>query len=234
MVAPELTDMVTAAVLLVTVPPKASLRVTTGCVVKAEPLALPAAEVVSVAWVAAPTVGVMLWVAVVTLPEVKVSVYAVPAVPLMPTPEKVATPATALTVVVPTVVPFPLTVMVTAAVLLVTMLPAASLSVTTGWVVKAEPLTLPAAEVVSVAWLAAPTVGVMLWLAVVTLPEVKVSVYAVPAVPLMPTPVKVATPATALTVVVPSVVPLPLTVMVTEAVLLVTVLPAASLIAITG
>ena len=46
--------------------------------------------------------------------------------------------------------------------------------------------------------------------------------------PLMPTSVKVATPATALTVVVPTVVPLPLTVMVTEAELLITVLPKAS------
>jgi hypothetical protein len=101
-------------------------------------------------------VGVMLWVAVVKLPEVKVSVYAVPAVPLMPTLVKVATPATALTVVVPTVVPSPLTVMVTAAVLLVTVLPKASLMVMTGWVVKAEPLAAPAAFVVSVAWLAAP------------------------------------------------------------------------------
>ena len=52
--------------------------------------------------------------------------------------------------------------------------------------------------------------------------------------PLMPTSVKVATPATALMVAVPTVVPLPLTVMVTEAVLLVTVLPKASRIVTTG
>ena len=71
-------------------------------------------------------IGVMLWVAVVKEPEVKVSVYAVPAVPLMPTSVKVATPATALTVVVPTVVAPVLTVMVTDAVLLVTVLPKAS------------------------------------------------------------------------------------------------------------
>ena len=69
----------------------------------------------------------------------------------MPTSEKVATPAIALTVVVPTVVPLPLTVMVTKAVLLVTVLPKESLIVTTGWVVNAEPLALPAAEVLSVA-----------------------------------------------------------------------------------
>ena len=124
---------------------------------------------------AAPS-GVMVWVADVTPDEVKVSVYAVPAVPLMPTPEKVATPATALTVVAPSVVPLPLTVMVTEAVLLVTVPPKASLRVTTGWVVKAEPLAAPAALVVSVAWVAAPTVGVMLWVADVTPAEAKVSV----------------------------------------------------------
>ena len=100
--------------------------------------------------------------------------------------------------------------------------------VITGWVVNAEPLALPAAEVLRVAWVAAPKVGVMLWVAEVKPLEAKVSVYAVPAVPLIPTLVKVTTPATALTVVFPKVVPLPLTVMVTEAVLLVTVLPKAS------
>ena len=88
----------------------------------------------------------------------------------------VATPLTALTVVVPTVVPLPLTVMVTEAVLVVTMLPKVSLMVMMGWVVNAEPLALPFAEVVSVAWVARPKVGVMLWVAVVKDPEVKVSV----------------------------------------------------------
>ncbi len=146
----------------------------------------------------------------------------------MPTSVKVATPATALTFVVPKVVAPLLTVMVTKAILLVKVLPKASLMVITGWVVNAEPLTEPAALVLSVAWVAKPKVGVMLWVAVVKEPEVKVSVYAVPAVPLIPTSVKVAIPATALTVVVPKVVAPLLTVMVTEAVLLVTVLPKAS------
>ena len=127
-----------------------------GWVVNAEPLALPAAAVVSIARVAMPKVGVMLWVAVVKEPEVKVRVYAVPAVPLMPTSEKVATPATALTVAVPTVVPLPLTVMITEAVLVVTMLPKVSLMVIMGWVVNAEPLAEPAAGVVIVAWVAVP------------------------------------------------------------------------------
>ena len=48
--------------------------------------------------------------------------------------------------------------------------------VITGWVVNAEPLTEPAALVVSVAWVAVPKVGVMLWVAVVKEPDVKVSV----------------------------------------------------------
>ena len=48
--------------------------------------------------------------------------------------------------------------------------------VMTGWVVNAEPLALPAALVLSVAWVAAPKVGVMLWVAVVKEPEVKVRV----------------------------------------------------------
>ena len=54
------------------------------------------------------------------------------AVPLMPRPEKVATPLTALMVVEPTVVAPVLTVMVTEAVLLVTMLPKVSLMVMMG------------------------------------------------------------------------------------------------------
>ena len=81
-----------------------------------------------------------------------------------------------MTVAVPTVVPLPLTVMVTEAVLLVTMLPKASLIVMMGWVVNAEPLALPFAEVVNVAWVAMPKVGVMVCAAVVKDPEAKVSV----------------------------------------------------------
>ena len=76
--------------------------------------------------------------------------------PLIPTSEKVATPETALTVLVPTVVPLPLTVKVTGALLLVTTLPKASVMMMTGWVVNAEPLVAPAAFVESVAWVAAP------------------------------------------------------------------------------
>ena len=176
LLSPPLTDMETEAVLVVTVLPKASLMVMMGWVVNAEPLALPFAEVVSVARVAIPKVGVMVCAAVVKEPEVKVRVYEDPAVPLMPTSMKVATPLEALTVVVPTVVPLPLTVMVTEAVLEVTMLPKASLMVMIGWVVNAEPLALPAAEEVSAARVAMPNVGVMVCAAVVKDPEAKVSV----------------------------------------------------------
>ena len=74
----------------------------------------------------------------------------------MPTPVKVATPLIALMVAEPIMVAPVLTVMVTAAVLVVTVLPEASLIVMTGWVVKAKPLVLPAAGVESVAWVAVP------------------------------------------------------------------------------
>ena len=94
----------------------------------------------------------------------------------MPTSVKVATPFTALTVEFPTVVPLPLTVMVTESVLLVTMLPKVSLMVIMGWVVKAEPLALPFAVVVSEAWVVMPKVGVMDWVAEVKPVEVKVRV----------------------------------------------------------
>ena len=92
----------------------------------------------------------MLWVAEVKPAEAKVSVYAVPAVPLMPTPVKATAPAIAFLVTIPTVVPLPLTVMLTGEVLLKTVLPKESLRVTTGRVVNAEPLALPAAEVLRI------------------------------------------------------------------------------------
>ena len=77
---------------------------------------------------------------------------------------------------VPTVVPLPLTVIVTEAVLVVTVLPKASLMVMMGWVVNAEPLELPFAGVVSAAWVAMPKVGIMVCAAVAKEPEVKVRV----------------------------------------------------------
>ena len=74
----------------------------------------------------------------------------------MPTLVKVAMPLIALMVAEPIMVAPLLTVMVTAAVLVVTVLPEASLIVMTGWVLKAKPLVLPAAGVESVAWVAVP------------------------------------------------------------------------------
>ena len=94
----------------------------------------------------------------------------------MPSSVKVATPATAVTVAVPTVVAPELTVMVTEAVLVVTVLPKVSLMVIMGWVVNAEPLALPAADVVSAARVARPKVGVMLLVALVNPDEAKVRV----------------------------------------------------------
>ena len=76
----------------------------------------------------------------------------------------------------PTMVAPLLTVMVTEAVLLVTVLPKASLMVITGWVVNAEPLTLPAAGVLSVAWVAVPKT-LATWAALPLIPkEVTVAV----------------------------------------------------------
>ena len=66
----------------------------------------------------------------------------------MPTLVKVAMPLIALIVAEPIMVAPLLTVMVTEAVLVVTVLPEASLIVMTGWVVNANPLGAPAAEVV--------------------------------------------------------------------------------------
>ena len=66
----------------------------------------------------------------------------------MPTLVKVAMPLIALIVAEPIMVAPLLTVMVTEAVLVVTVLPEASLMVMTGWVVNANPLGAPAAEVV--------------------------------------------------------------------------------------
>jgi hypothetical protein len=110
--------------------------------------------------VAAPAVGVMLCVAEARPPLANVSVYAVPAVPLMPTPLNVAMPETAATVVVPSVVAPLLTVIVTDALLVVTTLPEPSLMATTGCVVNAAPLAEPAALVVSTSCVAAPALTV--------------------------------------------------------------------------
>ena len=81
----------------------------------------------------------MLWLAVVSDPEEYVTVY-VPGEPVMPNPANVATPllvdAVSVVLPVPTTVPAD-TVAVTTYVVAVTLLPPASRTSTTGWVVKA-------------------------------------------------------------------------------------------------
>ena len=69
-----LTDMLTVALLVVMVLPKASTILTMGWVVNGEPLVLPSALVERVALDALPKVGIMLWVVAVKPLEVKVSV----------------------------------------------------------------------------------------------------------------------------------------------------------------
>ena len=88
---------------------------------------------------------------------VKVRVKA-PAVPVMTRLVKVAMPATAATVVVPESVPVPDAIdATTLPVNDVTVLPPESVTLTTGWVVKADPSTAPAGWVVIAAVLATPT-----------------------------------------------------------------------------
>ena len=106
----------------------------------------------------------------------KVRVYWVPGVPRIPALVKVAIPATALTVAVPTIVPPVLTVIVTAAVLEVTVLLPASRMATTGCVVKAAPLAAPVGGVVSTTWVAEPAPRLMVWVAETNPLEANVSV----------------------------------------------------------
>ncbi len=146
----SLTVIVTTELLsVVTVFPDASWIATTGCVVNADPLAAPAADVESASRLAVPAVGVIDCVTDVSEPLANVSVYAVPSVPLMPTSLKVATPLEAVAVAVPTTVPPELTVIVTTELLsVVTVFPDVSWIATTGCVVNAAPLVAPAADVV--------------------------------------------------------------------------------------
>src|SRR5437764_1061530 len=114
----------------------------------------------------------------------------------MPTFENVATPATAVAVIVPTVVAPLLTDIVTTVVLsVVRVFPAPSRTATTGWVTNAAPLADPDALVVSTSCVPAPTVGTMVCDAGASPALLNVNVYVVPAVPLMPAEVNVANPA---------------------------------------
>jgi hypothetical protein len=81
-----------------------------------------------------------------------------PAVPVITRLVNVATPATAATVVVPESVPVPEAIdTTTLPVNDVTVLSPESVTLTTGWVVKADPLTAPAGWVVISALVADPT-----------------------------------------------------------------------------
>ena len=82
---------------------------------------------------------------------------------------KVAIPATAVLVAVPTIVPPVLTVIVITSTALVFVLPAASRIATIGCVVKAAPLAAPAAFVVSASCVAVPAPSAMVCVAEVRL-----------------------------------------------------------------
>ena len=98
-------EIVIFRVSLVTVFPAASCTAMTGWVVMtAASVVFGTASVVIRSRCAAPNVGVIVCVAAVNPPTVKVNVYEVPAVPEIPNPEKVAVPVAELivAVVVPT------------------------------------------------------------------------------------------------------------------------------------
>ena len=160
-----------------------------------------------------------------------------PAVPVSRKSVNVATPATAATVVVPdNVPPAPVAIVATTlTVELVTVLPFASTILITGWTVKLTPLTAPDGWVVIADAVAVPNVKLKeLDVTAVSAVGVNVKVKG-PAVPVSRKLVKVATPATAARVVVPDNVPVPVAIVATTlTVELVTVLPLASTILITG
>jgi hypothetical protein len=108
--------------------------------------------------VAAPAASAkLLEVAAVRDAGVKVSMK-FPAVPVIRRLVNVATPATAVAVVVPESVPVPEAIdATTLPVNDVTVLSPESVTRTTGWVVKADPLTAPDGWVVIIALVAAPT-----------------------------------------------------------------------------
>ena len=99
-----------------------------------------------------------------------VIVYVLPDTPLMPAPEKIATPLDIVAVAVPTMLAPRLTVIVTTEEESAAMLPLESIKFTRGCVVNAAPLAAPAAEVANL-----KPEGTMV-LVVVTDPVVKVNV----------------------------------------------------------
>jgi hypothetical protein len=166
--------------------------------------------VVIAACVAAPKLRTkLLEVAAVSDVGVKLRVK-FPALPERTRSVKVAIPLTAATVVVPLKVPVPEAIdATTLTVEAVTVFPDESVIRTTGWVVSATPLTAPDGWVVIAACVAAPTPRAkLLEVAAVSDVGVKLRVK-LPALPERTRSVKVATPFTAATVVVPLRVPVP-------------------------
>ena len=107
---------------------------------------------------AAPVVTVIDCVAVVSDPAENVTVYAVPAVPPIPRFVKVATPLTAVAVVVPTrAPPVDIEAVTTVELSAVTIFALASLIEITGCVVNAAPAAVPTAAVVRTSCDATPT-----------------------------------------------------------------------------
>ena len=181
---------------------------------------------------AAGVIANALDVASASEPDVADNVSPVPAL-VMLSPLNVATPFTALTVVVPDNVP-ELTASATETVEFVILLPNPSCTVTTGCDTNDTPATVDADGCVVNASLDA-AVGVIaneLDVAAVSEPDVADKVNPVPAVVAI-NPLNVATPFTAFTVVVPDNVP-ELTASATDAVDVVTVLPNASCTVTTG
>jgi hypothetical protein len=192
--------------------------------------------VVIAACVAAPTPRAkLLEVAAVSDVGVKLRVK-LPALPERTRSVKVAIPLTAATVVVPLRVPVPEAIdATTLTVDDVAKFPDASVILITGWVESATPLTAPDGWVVIAACVAAPTPRAkLLEVAAVSDVGVKLRVK-LPVVPERTRSVKVATPLTAATVVVPFKVPVPEAI---EATTLtvddVSIFPDASVILITG
>src|ERR1017187_3064505 len=157
---------VTVDVSVVTVLPPASCTVTTGCVVHAVPPVPPVVGVVNASFAAAPSVMLnALLVALVSAPSVAANVYPVPILSIFKALAlKLATPATAAFVNVPLNTPpgpalVPIAT-VTVETSVVTVLPPASCTVTTGCVAQAVPPVPPPGCVVKNNLVAAPVTSV--------------------------------------------------------------------------
>jgi hypothetical protein len=175
-VAPVDTLTVTVLVAVLTTLLKLSWIETTGCVVRGAPLAPPTGAVVKANFVADPTGTVTAAVAAVSVGvDVNVSVYVAPGVPVSVTPEKVAVPLDAVTVVVPLKVPPELVIVTWVALSEVTTLPPGSCTCTTGCGDKADPEVPAVGEVETTSFEAAPRVTVTFEVAEVNPLDVKVN-----------------------------------------------------------